>query len=66
MTSVPYWDERCGEKFTEPEDFGDALARFWPGVETGASRRAQMILDKGLTLETSAQAYVALIDKHTY
>jgi glycosyltransferase involved in cell wall biosynthesis len=64
VTSVPYWDDRCGVKFTNLEDFRGALARFWPGVQRGSFAPRQMILDNGLTLETSAQAYVDLIDKY--
>ncbi|HZY55321.1 MAG TPA: glycosyltransferase family 1 protein [Reyranella sp.] len=66
VTTVPYWDERCGEKFTNTVDFGDVFSRFWRGVETGAFAPRQMIFDKGLTLEASAAAYVALADKNTY
>lgn len=66
VTTVPYWDERCGEKFTSAVDFGDAFSRFWRGVETGSFAPREMILDKGLTLEASAQTYVALADKYTY
>ena len=66
VTTVPYWDERCGEKFTSAVDFGDAFSRFWHGVETESFAPRQMILDKGLTLEASAQAYAALADKYTY
>ena len=61
---MPYWDERCGVKFTSAVDFGDAFARFWRGVETGSFAPRQMILDKGLTLEAAAQAYVELADKY--
>jgi hypothetical protein len=66
VTTVPYWDERCGEKFTSAADFSDAFSRFWRGVETEAFAPRQMILDKGLTLEAAAQAYVALADRYTY
>jgi len=64
VTSVPYWDDRCGVKFTNLEDFRAALARFWPGVQRGSFAPRQMILDNGLTLETAAQAYVDLVDKY--
>lgn len=66
VTTVPYWDERCGEKFTSAVDFGDAFSRFWRGVESESFAPRQMILDKGLTLEAAAQAYVTLADKYTY
>ena len=42
------------------------FARFWRGVETESFAPREMILDKGLTLEASAQTYVALADKYTY
>jgi glycosyltransferase involved in cell wall biosynthesis len=64
VTSVPYWDDRCGVKFTGIDDFRDAFARFWPGVQSGRFAPRQMILDNGLTLEISAQAYVDLVDKY--
>jgi glycosyltransferase involved in cell wall biosynthesis len=66
VTTVPYWDDRCGVKFTSAADFPDALSRFWRGVETEAFAPRQLILDKGLTLEAAAQAYVTLADKYTY
>jgi hypothetical protein len=64
VTSVPYWDDRCGVKFTSAADFPDAFARFWPGVLGGRFAPRQMILDAGLTLETAAQAYVDLVDRY--
>ncbi len=64
VTSVPYWDDRCGVKFTGAGDFRDAFARFWPGVLNGRFAPRQMILDRGLTLEIAAQAYVDLVDKY--
>lgn len=66
VTTVPYWDERCGEKFTGDADFGDVFSRFWRGVETESYAPRQMILDSGLTLEAAAQAYTELADKHAY
>ena len=64
VTSVPYWDDRCGVKFTNANDFREAFARFWPAVERGAFAPRQMILDNGLTLAASAEAYVDLVEKH--
>jgi glycosyltransferase involved in cell wall biosynthesis len=63
VTSVPYWDDRCGMKFTSADDFNDAFARFWPAVINGRFAPRQMIFDRGLTLETAAQAYVNLVEK---
>jgi hypothetical protein len=66
VTSVPYWDDRCGVKFTGMSDFPEAFAKFWQGVKTGAFAPRQMILDRQLTLEAAAQSYVDLADKYTY
>ncbi len=63
VTSVPYWDERCGVKFTDARDFAPALDVFWNGVRSGRFSPRQMILDNHLTLEESAAAYVALVDR---
>ena len=62
VTSVPYWDERCGVTFTGP-DFAPAFDEFWQGVTTGKFAPREMILDKKLTLEDAAQAYIDLADK---
>jgi glycosyltransferase involved in cell wall biosynthesis len=65
VTSVPYWDDRCGVKFTSTKDLAAALDTFWTAVNAGRFSPRQMILDNHLTLEESAGAYVALVDKHS-
>jgi len=35
VTSVPYWDERCGMKFNGSGDLLSAFDKFWFGVEAG-------------------------------
>lgn len=65
VTSVPYWDDRCGIKFTSTKDFAEALDRFWAGIAANRFSPRQMILDKHLTLEESAAAYVALAEKYS-
>ncbi|MBS0224374.1 MAG: glycosyltransferase [Proteobacteria bacterium] len=64
VTSVPYWDERCGVKFTGMADLRSAVADFWHGVKTGSFSPRQLILDRGLTLEAAAEAYVALAARY--
>jgi glycosyltransferase involved in cell wall biosynthesis len=64
VTSVPYWDDRCGVKFAGPEDMVPAFDKFWHGVKAGVFAPRQMILEKKLTLEASAQAYLALAEKY--
>lgn len=57
VTSVPYWDDRCGRTFAGMVDLGPALDRFWEGVVAGDFRPRDFILDN-LTLESSARAYL--------
>jgi glycosyltransferase involved in cell wall biosynthesis len=64
VTSVPYWDDRCGVKFTGAEDMVPALDKFLHGIKTGAFAPREMILGERLTLEGSAQAYVGLATKY--
>ncbi|SKA37226.1 hypothetical protein SAMN02745126_05913 [Enhydrobacter aerosaccus] len=66
VTSVPYWDERCGVKFTNAADLVPAFASFWQGVNGNAFAPREMILDRKLTLEASAETYVGLMEKYRY
>lgn len=59
VTSVPYWDERCGVTFADAGDFGDRLAQFWDGVSTGAYRPRDYVLEH-LTLRQCAADYVRI------
>jgi glycosyltransferase involved in cell wall biosynthesis len=57
VTSVPYWDERCGRTFAAVEAFDDALRRFWDELQSGRYDPRAYILDN-LTLEKCAQHYL--------
>lgn len=57
VSSVPYWDERCGLTFPDAAAFPDALVAFWDGVESGRFAPRDYVLEN-LTLEKSAQEYV--------
>jgi glycosyltransferase involved in cell wall biosynthesis len=61
VTSVPYWDDRCGAKFRSSEDFAAAWDEFWDAYRAGAYAPRDYILDE-LTLEKSAGRYVELAD----
>lgn len=65
VTSAPYWDDRCGVKFTGADDVLAAFQMFWKGVTTGAFSPREMILEKKLTLEECAQAYADLAVKYS-
>lgn len=57
VTSVPYWDGRCGEKFQAAEDFPEALSKFTAGYDNGRYSPRDFIL-ANLTLEKCALEYL--------
>lgn len=59
VTSVPYWDRRCGEKFSHAGDFPSGLARLMDGLDKGAYDPRGFILEN-LTLEQCAEEYVRI------
>lgn len=60
-TSVPYWDERCGVKFTGVKDFPDGLQEFIESNTLGKFSPRAYILEN-LTLEKCAGSYVTIFD----
>lgn len=63
VSSMPYWDYRCGEKFRGATDLGEAFERFWRGVEDGSYAPRQMMLE-GFTLTQRARAYLDIVAKY--
>ena len=59
VTSVPYWDDRCGQTFADATAFGRVWAQFWEACRAQAFRPRDYILDN-LTLEKAAQHYVRI------
>lgn len=57
VSSVPYWDERCGERFRTVGEFDAQLDVFIERLGRGAYDPRQYILDN-LTLEMAARAYL--------
>jgi hypothetical protein len=57
VSSVPYWDERCGQRFTDAADFRRQWPGFIDGVAAGRFQPRQYILDN-LTLARCARAYL--------
>jgi hypothetical protein len=57
VTSVPYWDERCGRTFAANEEFDDAWRRFWDEFQSGHYDPRAYILEN-LTLEKCARQYL--------
>jgi len=57
VTSVPYWDDRCGVKFAGIAEFAAALDRLLGGLESGLFRPREYVLEH-LGLEKCALNYV--------
>jgi glycosyltransferase involved in cell wall biosynthesis len=60
VSSVPYWDERCGMKFQDAEDFRASFGEFWRRVQNGAFSPRDYV-QENLTLETCAKRYADLV-----
>ena len=57
VSSVPYWDERCGMTFEDLSAFKNGFDAFWGRVQAKSFDPRAYILEN-LTLEKCAQAYV--------
>jgi len=57
VTSVPFWDERCGEKFATVEEFGDKLEKFIANNKENKFMPRSYVLEN-LSLEVSTQKYL--------
>jgi len=61
-TSVPYWDERCGVKFKDMNEFTESLIEFLDKRAHGEFSPRDYILEN-LTLEKCARNYLAIMDE---
>jgi len=57
-TSVPYFDERCGERFAGSDQFEDKFAVFLSKIAAGTYRPREFILEN-LTLAGSARQFLS-------
>jgi glycosyltransferase involved in cell wall biosynthesis len=57
VSSVPYWDERCGTKFTDAGDFEEKLISFTDKLPQLNPRE---YIVENLTLEKCAERYLAI------
>lgn len=62
VTSVPYWDNRCGEKFIDYPDFSVKFDTFWEGVNKSYYNPKDYVIEN-FKLEDRALAYVNLVEK---
>lgn len=61
VSSVPYWDDRCGLKFAGIEDFSSQLDTFMARNGAGMFDPSAYITEN-LTLEKCAASYVSLVN----
>src|SRR5262249_105732 len=61
-TSVPYFDARCGEKFSDIEQFAPQLDLFRERLGQGKFRPREYILET-LTLERCARNFVDILEE---
>lgn len=59
VSSVPYWDHRCGQTFADTGEFNDGWSAFWDATCGDMFAPREYILEN-LTLEKCASEYVAL------
>jgi len=62
VTSVPYWDERCGVRFVDGQDFAAKWPAFWEAVRANSFRPRDYILEN-LTLERCARHYLSIAER---
>jgi hypothetical protein len=62
VSSVPYWDPRCGERFTNLTEFESHWPNFWEKVQTGGYPCRDYVLEN-LTLAGQARAYVQIVSE---
>jgi glycosyltransferase involved in cell wall biosynthesis len=60
VSSVPYWDERCGVKFENIQQFQRRLDVFQAKLQAGSLKPRDYILEN-LTLEECARQYLGII-----
>ena len=61
VTSVPYWDDRCGLKFADVAEFESRLDEFLQRVYSGSFAPRSYVLEH-LTLERCAETYLEHVE----
>lgn len=65
VSSVPYFDSRCGARFRDATQFRESFSSFWKGVVEGKFQPREYVLEK-LTLETCARNYIDIATKQQF
>ena len=64
VTSVPYWDERCGRTFKDYEAFENSFESFFEGVKAHTFSPRDYI-SENLTLAKCAEKYLEIVNSPT-
>lgn len=60
-TSIPYWDDRCGEYFTKWEDWESCFHKFLKNIKTGKKYKPREFIMENLSTEPCAERFMNLI-----
>jgi hypothetical protein len=60
ISSVPYWDDACGEKFSGEEAFGRCLEKYL-SMKSESNYKPRKYIKEYLTLKKCAETYVRLL-----
>ena len=63
VSSVPYWDERCGMKFRDANEFSSNIQTFMDKCNTNTFQPRNYVMED-LTLEKGARHYYNLVSKY--
>ena len=58
-TSVPYWDERCGEKFYFESEMGEVFSKFYDIIET---YRPKEFVEQNLSFRRSTEILLEILN----
>jgi hypothetical protein len=61
VSSVPYWDDRCGMKFADIATFEAGWRKFWTQGRAGGFKPREYVLEN-LTLESQARQYYEIAE----
>jgi glycosyltransferase involved in cell wall biosynthesis len=61
VTSVPYWDSRCGRRFSNLDEFNIEWPRFWDETKQNRYFPRDYVVEN-LRLEKCAQDYVRIVE----
>jgi hypothetical protein len=62
VSSVPYWDDRCGQTFLNAEEFAAGWQAFWVKAVTDRFSPRELIMEE-LTLESCARNYLRIVEQ---